>query len=452
MTRSMRAVPLVVVLVALVLLLPGVGGAEPLQTDLFVVVKPHGVMGKSPVYKNYRVADRSDPFAAKVYDTIEGDPRVKEVLLRYQRAQTESMRRYRAKLTAEGKSTAEIDKLLKAKAKPIPLVVKDGKATPNMAAFSAFIQTYEGGKLKTDFQYVCPKVTITKGWEGFSSKDNEPFSDQERTEFLNLIAHETGHAIMKETYGYLPRGINPFAAMGHWEGKETTPQLAFTEGYAEFMGAWYSGSDDYDNPQWNKDQLTGLPKTERENRRTEGVVACILWDIARGEGGIQDGIEKMHRVFREKRPWTITGFAEAWKKMYPGDAPVITRIMNQNLIPEKEQLVTCWLNVKSAKKQVDLAEASAAKISWWHPIKKIKALWRSWKAKSLHRKLLARYQSMYGFSHQDLTAPEFPKPNRNSDDDRNRAEATGQALKSAGGSGAPAETNPFTEGALPLAE
>jgi len=385
--------------------------AEPLQNDLFVIVEPNGFMGKSPVWPCYKVADSSSQWGKKLYDAIANDSKIREVLLKYQKAQTETLERYKKQLLAEGKSGEEIQKLLAEKAKPIYFVLKNGNGTPLMESGSAFIQTYKNGKLDTDFQYICPKVKVTKGWEGFSTPPEVPFKDGEKREFMNLVAHETSHAIMKELYGYIPKSLNPWAAVGHWEGKMTSRQLAFTEGYAEFMGAWYSGSDDYGEPRFNKDiDHDMMPKTQSENKKTEGVVACILWDIAKGEGGIQNGMEKIHKVLREKKPWTIDGFAKGFKELFPQDAAAIDEILKENLIPEKERLSICWVNVRYAKKNWDNLQKEYEQLSWFkNPIKKAKAWWKLAKAKKNYKKILGRYQSIYGYTLEELTSPNFPK-------------------------------------------
>lgn len=383
--------------------------SEPLQNDLFVVMTPNGIMGKSPLYPVFKVADRTDPAAAKIYDAAKADPKYREVLLMYQRAQTETMKRFKEKLISEGKSKEEVEKLSAAKADPIYLIIKDGKATPYMQSGSAFIQTYKNGKLTTDFQYICPKVSIFKQWEGFQSKPNQPFSESERREFINLVSHETSHAIMKELYGYIPKGINPLAAWGHWEGKMSTPQLAFTEGYAEFMGAWFSGSESYDDPKYTKDIESGMPKTQRENKKTEGVVASIMWDIAKGDNGLKDGMEKIHKVLRGKRPWTIEGFSKGFKEMYPNDSRAIDSIMSQNLVPTAESLPMCWYNLKSDRTAIKTLEQSFSALSWFkNPIKKTKAWWALRKARSNYEKRLERYQTLYGFNKGDLTSPNPP--------------------------------------------
>ncbi|MBF0502464.1 MAG: hypothetical protein HQM09_20165 [Candidatus Riflebacteria bacterium] len=408
--------------------------SAPLQDDLFVILKPNGTMGKSPLYPTLTAADSSDAFAQKLYDTIKNDPKTREVLLRYQQAQTDSMNSYKEKLAAEGKSADEISKLTAAKAEPMYFVIKDGKGTPYTESGSAFIQTNVDGKMVTDFHYICPKTSVTKGWEGFSKDQSKPFTDSEKTEFLNLVCHETSHAVMKEMYGYTPRSINPLAGYQHWEGKETAAQLAWTEGYAEFNGAWYSGSDDYSKPKFTVDMDTNIPKTQDENKKTEGVVASVLWDIAKGDFGIKNGMDKINQVLRGKHPWTIDGFAKGFKEMYPSDAAALDSILNENLKTEPEKLFNCWYNLNSARKNIASMEKAYAKISSKNnPIQKAKAWEKLCKAKSDYQKMLSRYQSLYGYSLADLTGAKAPSVN-------SVKKPAGQAVK-VDNSG----SNPFSE-------
>ena len=398
-------------LLVLVSLVVPAAWAEPLQNERFVILAPQGTMGKSPLYPVFRTADSSDPWAKKLYDSIQSDPKLQEVLQLYRAAQDRSNRSYAERLRKEGKSEADVEKALAARATPIYFILKDGKATPRMDSGSAFIQTWKNGRIDTDFQYVCPKVTIFSEWEGFRSPKDKPFTDSERRDFANLVAHETSHAVMKETYGYIPKGVNPFAAIGHWEGKETTQQLAFTEGYAEFMGAWYSGSDDFSAGRYSKDEVSGMPKTAAENRRTEGVAASIFWDIAKGEGGIASGMVKIHQVLAARKPWTIEGFAKGFKELFPGDARAIDRIMRQNLIPEADPLPICWLNLSLIKRTVASLQAEYDKLSWLaSPVAKAKLGWKLLQERSSYDKMLKRYQSLYGYSKERLTAPTMPRP------------------------------------------
>ncbi|MBF0407202.1 MAG: hypothetical protein HQM10_07605 [Candidatus Riflebacteria bacterium] len=363
--------------------------AEPLQNDLFVVLRPDGIMGGSFTHGTFKVADSADAECSAIYDCLKNSPELKKVFEMYRDSQT----------------GGDPNK----KALPLNLVVQK-KGLMLMNSFSGYITTYgKDGKLNTDYQYVCPKIDIPLSSDNFAVDPKKLSDPSARMEFMNGIAHETAHAIMKQTYGYIPKGLNPFAAFGHWQGQMSTNQLAFTEGYAEFMGAHFSGDSLDDSTLWRKemgDNTVQYPKTREENMKTEGVVASIFWDIAK----LPDGFNKIHRVLKEKKPWTIECMVKDFKEMFPSDAAAIDAIMDENLTPVKDSIIGCWLEIKNMRAQIENLEKEIAATG--NPITKTSKFIDLQKAKGNYRNLLNRYISIYGYTEEVLTSATRPVSTR----------------------------------------
>ncbi|MBF0409428.1 MAG: hypothetical protein HQM10_18960 [Candidatus Riflebacteria bacterium] len=365
--------------------------SEPLQNDLFVLLKPDGFLGNAFTHATLKVADSSDDTSSAIYDFLKNNSKLQKVFEMYRDSQTEG----------------NPDK----KALPLNIVIKE-KGNLLMDSFSAYITTYnDDGKLSTDYQYVCPKVVVPLSSEMFAVDPKKLSDPSHIEEFICGVAHETAHAIMKRTYGYIPKGINPFAAFGHEKGKASTNELAFTEGYAEFMGAYFSGDSLDDPSSYQRDigaNMAFIPKTRKENQKTEGVVASIFWDMAK----LPDGFNKIHRVLKEKRPWKIESMAKFFKELYPEDATAIDAIMDENLNTAPDPLLTCWLEIRTLRSQIDSFEKQLA--STWNPVSDAKAFVELQKAKTRYKNLMDRYLNIYGFTEEQLTSSIRPAFKNNS--------------------------------------
>ncbi|MBI4577727.1 MAG: hypothetical protein HY722_15800 [Planctomycetes bacterium] len=147
------------------------------------------------------------------------------------------------------------------------------------------------------------------------------------------VCHELGHAILMATHGpAYPRVAAEGLTMalvpeGHWPGRPTDPEFAFSEGWAEFCG-WY-----YTLGAPAKDYLAeGGPERWR---RDEGAVATLLLAVASSEA-LGGGSARLLEVLAAERPRTLEDLLAAWARLHPEDEPALreaVRSIRGGLVP-----------------------------------------------------------------------------------------------------------------------
>jgi hypothetical protein len=147
------------------------------------------------------------------------------------------------------------------------------------------------------------------------------------------LVHEVGHSIMAKGYGIRNLPDSPYISQPHSGNSVTDQQLAIIEGYAEFIGAYFTNRLTIANDPRNAitDNLyayntSGGAKTAAELQKTEGWVATVLYSIAT-RSGIQGCLEKMNVVMVRAKPQSVLQFLEAFQKMYPSDAQALRAIV-----------------------------------------------------------------------------------------------------------------------------
>ena len=123
------------------------------------------------------------------------------------------------------------------------------------------------------------------------------FSDQSLVE--QTLVHEIGHGIMRKLYGKSDMPDTPWLGRPHYGDLVTDEQLALIEGWAEFVGAEFTGrhtiaEDPADSLTMNAYayQDNGQAKTPEQLFKTEGWVATVMLHISK-HPSINNGYQKI---------------------------------------------------------------------------------------------------------------------------------------------------------------
>lgn len=143
------------------------------------------------------------------------------------------------------------------------------------------------------------------------------------------LVHEVGHGIMSKTYGTDALCESPYLHQSHSGGSHTDCCLAIIEGYAEFVGAYFTNrltiANDPSNSLANNlysYRANGTPKSASELQATEGWVATVLYMLA-ARSGIQNFMQKMTAIMVGYKPASIQALLDAYMRTYPGDAQAV---------------------------------------------------------------------------------------------------------------------------------
>jgi len=150
------------------------------------------------------------------------------------------------------------------------------------------------------------------------------------------VCHEIGHVIMYPTHGSFayPRGISEniietLKGEGHWDDKVTSPEFGLLEGWAEFNGAYFSGSKLYDCTYGTK--KGEKYKSSDEMLRTEGVAAKILYDICTDKRINSDSDAEYKNIIAtmtKHKPKTLNSFLTSYIQDNPSKKEIVEKIVD----------------------------------------------------------------------------------------------------------------------------
>lgn len=292
--------------------------AQPLQSDKMVfLVKIGQDSSGDPMY---RVADSSNPSHRALYDRFYSDNGVQKVIASHQKAEINKKKQdtpagFHANLNAN------------------PVFVELGNQTGTYndwkATFS--IQDQQGRNHKYD----QPRVVIDMNDSMFNSKDQ---SLVEQT-----MVHEIAHGIMRVAYGKNNLPETPWLGRAHYGDLITDEQLGLIEGYAEFVGAYYTGRNTIaEDPAESLTQNAyayqdnGQPKSPEDLMKTEGWVATVMLHIA-NHNTINNGFQKLLDAMAQGTTDNFNQTLRNFAANNPEDADALSEILRKDSIDQFSQ-------------------------------------------------------------------------------------------------------------------
>lgn len=174
---------------------------------------------------------------------------------------------------------------------------------------------------------------------------NDPmFGAQDRSLVEQTVVHEIGHSMMAKLYGNknnLPD--TPWLGRVHYGDMVTDGELAVIEGWAEFVGAYFTGrntiaEDPAESISQNAYAYTdqGTPKTPDNLFCTEGWAATMMLHIAK-HPSIANGFEKMSEMMRKYKPQNFNDFIRLYMAENPEDANYVRSLLSKNSLNQTSE-------------------------------------------------------------------------------------------------------------------
>jgi len=173
---------------------------------------------------------------------------------------------------------------------------------------------------------VSPKVVVRRNDAVFTGGDT---SLQVQT-----LVHEIGHAIMSKHYGYEKLPYTDWLTKEHAGGTTSDAKLALIEGWAEFIGAYFTGrytvaNDPTDALRDNRYAYTDIYtrttlRSAGDMQKTEGWVATAFLNLI-AEGAVTLG--DIDAVMRSKTPQTFQALVLGLEEQYPSKTAAIRTVL-----------------------------------------------------------------------------------------------------------------------------
>ncbi len=260
----------------------------------------------------YRMATSQDQRANQIYDRFWRDEGVQKVIESHQQIDSNN----NALSTPPGYHSIQ---------KPSPIFVEIGNQTGTYNDWKGIFSVQDAnGRVHT---YDEPRVVLDLNDSMWQSRDQ---SLVEQT-----MVHEIGHGIMRKLYGKSDMPDTPWLGRPHYGDLVTDEQLALIEGWAEFVGAEFTGrhtiaEDPADSLTMNAYayQDNGQPKTPEQLFKTEGWVATVMLHISK-HPSINNGYQKLLESMRLSRAHDFNAVLRKYLSKYPEDGAAMQQILGK---------------------------------------------------------------------------------------------------------------------------
>ena len=267
----------------------------------------------------FRPADSTDTSLSGLSDLIQGSPAIQDASRYYDAVQKD-------KLTQSLKANGVPDQNLAAAVDATPtqptfIEVSSSNGGSYNDWNGRFSVQSPGGQVRA---YTQPRIVFPLGGQVATSGDPGLIAQ--------TLIHEMGHGSMCQCYicqslRSLPD--SPNLGKSHSGGSVSDPQLAFIEGWAEFVGAYFSGRTTIAqdpagaiDSNWYAKGANGQMKSGRDLPSCEGWVATVLYKVA--TAAKQDNaLWKMTQVMSRTAPQSMTDLLASLAASCPELAPVI---------------------------------------------------------------------------------------------------------------------------------
>jgi hypothetical protein len=154
---------------------------------------------------------------------------------------------------------------------------------------------------------------------------------------VQTLVHEMGHGAMAQAYATSQRGLPTTSNLGkaHSGGSVTDGQLAFIEGWAEFVGAYFTGRTTIAqdpagaiDQNWYAQSANGGTKSGAELLQCEGWEATVLYKVTT-DAKDQNALWKITQVMTRTAPQSLPELFANVARTYPELVPVLDRDVAQ---------------------------------------------------------------------------------------------------------------------------
>jgi hypothetical protein len=271
----------------------------------------------------FRQADSRDTYLGGLFELTNNSRAMHEVARYYDQVQRDKLS---ASLQGRGLSQQDLQYAMQNfKADPVYIEVNNSAAGAYNDWKGRFSVQWGNGQVGT---YSTPRVVFSLGSE-VARSGNRALIEQ-------TLVHEVAHGGMCQCHGKNRLPETPWLSRPHSGGSVTDEQLAYIEGWAEFVGAYFTGrrtiAEDPANAidtNWYAKRADGSMKSAQELVRTEGWNATILYKIAT-EARDQNAMWKMTQAASRGAPQSTMQLLQITAQYFPELATTINRVVSQN--------------------------------------------------------------------------------------------------------------------------
>ena len=271
----------------------------------------------------FRQADSRDTYLAGLFDLSQSSQPMQEVARYYDQIQKDKLA---ASLQGRGLSAADQQyAMANAPTQPVYIEVNNSTAGAYNDWKGRFSIQGANGQVST---ITSPRVVFALGSD-VARSGNRGLIEQ-------TLVHEIGHGGMCQCVLCQNLPNSPYLSKPHSGGSTTDPQLAFIEGWAEFVGTYFTGrktiAEDPGNTldtNWYAKNSNGTMKSAQELLSTEGWNATVLYHISTLAKD-QNAMWKMTQVMSRTTPQSTWELLQRTAQYFPELAPAINQVVNQD--------------------------------------------------------------------------------------------------------------------------
>ena len=304
---------------ALVLLIAlGIAAGAASAADVVFLVRVGTDSEGNPMF---RQADSRDTYLSGLYGLANGSSAVHEAARYYDQVQ-------RDKIAASLQGRASASDIAYAtqnvQTEPVYVEVNNNTSGSYNDWKGRFSIQAPNGQVST---ISTPRVVLPLGSDVVRSGDSSLL--------VQTLVHEMGHGGMCKCM--LCQGLpnSPYLSKPHSGGSVSDPQLAFIEGWAEFVGAYFTGrhtiAQDPANAldtNWYAKNADGSMKSAQQLVSCEGWNATVMLQISE-QAKDQNAMWKMTQVMSRTTPQSTWELLQNTAAMFPELAPSINQVVYQ---------------------------------------------------------------------------------------------------------------------------
>jgi hypothetical protein len=268
----------------------------------------------------FRTANGSDTALSGVYDLVQNSRAVREASRYYDDIQRDKLA---VAMQAQGASSQDIQTAIQsARPEPTYIEVSNSNAGSYNDWKGRFSIIGPDGRSQT---ISTPRIVFPLAGEVPRSGDNGLIEQ--------TIVHEIGHGAMFKASGADRLPESDDIGKPHSGGSVTDPKLALVEGWAEFIGAYFTGrltiAQDPNgaiDSNWYAKNQNGQFKSPDELFKTEGWAATLLYRIST-LGKDQNAMWKLTQTMTRTGPQSLMDFLNKTVQLFPEMGPVINQAL-----------------------------------------------------------------------------------------------------------------------------
>lgn len=270
----------------------------------------------------FRQADSRDSYLGGLFSLVQSSNALSEVSRYYDQLQRD---KYAASLQARGVSQQDMAYAMQNVATD-PVYIEVGNSTAG---------AYNDWKGRFSVQYANGQYTTVSSPRVVFNLGSDVARSGNRGLIEQTLVHEIGHGGMCKSHGPNALPNSPYLSKPHSGGSVTDQQLAFIEGWAEFIGTYFTGrrtiAEDPPNAidtNWYAKRADGSMKSAAELLATEGYTATVLYKISTAAKD-QNAMWKMTQAMSRSQPQSMWQLLQTTASMFPELAPAINQTLYQ---------------------------------------------------------------------------------------------------------------------------